>query len=56
MKIDLTSKQESRLRELAAARGTDAETLVREAALTLLEAGGGVLIRHNEQLERMLRC
>ncbi|MBS1840138.1 MAG: hypothetical protein JSS69_04950 [Acidobacteria bacterium] len=55
MKINLTPEQESRLRELAAVRGTDAETLVREAALVLLEDRGD-LAGQNEQLERMLRC
>jgi len=55
MKINLTAKQEALLRKLAATRGTDAETLVREAALTLLEAYGDSA-EQNEQLERMLRC
>lgn len=56
MKINLKPEQESRLRELAAARGTNAETLVEQAALTLLEENGYDLCELNEQLERMLRC
>jgi hypothetical protein len=56
MKIILTPEQEARLRELAAERGTDAESMVRDAALTILEGSESVLDKLNEQLERMLRC
>ena len=49
MHVDFTPEQEKRLKEIAAAAGTDPEWLVKDAALRMLdkEAGARVLFSGN---------